>query len=171
MMDDVRDALCKGDWLRPSRCLSPFLKVIPAKSGIQVVQLFVVCILAVAGCSASKPVLYPNDHYKAVGEEQAQRDMEDCQEQAAKAGATPGSGKAAQVAKGTAISGGIGAAAGAVGGAIVGSAGTGAAIGAASGAVWGLLGSLFRSNEPGAAHKGYVLRCLKDKGYDPTGWD
>ena len=135
-------------------------------------DVFLLLSLAVmVGCSGPKPILYPNDHYKTVGEEAAEADIENCRAQAEKAGATPDAGKAGQVAKNTAISGGIGAAAGAVGGAIVGAAGSGSAVGAASGVVWGLLGSLFRSPGPSEAYKGYVMRCLKDKGYDPTGWD
>lgn len=128
-------------------------------------------LVLLMACSGPKPILYPNEHYQSVGEEAVEVDIENCRAQAEKAGATPDSGKAAQVAKNTAISGGIGAAAGAVGGAIVGAAGTGSAVGAASGVVWGLLGSLFRSSGPSEAYKGYVMRCLKDKGYDPTGWD
>jgi len=134
--------------------------------------VFLLLALAVmVGCSGPKPILYPNDHYKSVGEETVEADIENCRAQAEKAGATPASGKGTQVAKDTAISGGIGAAAGAVGGAIVGAAGSGSAVGAASGVVWGLLGSLFRSSGPSEAYKGYVTRCLRDKGYDPTGWD
>jgi len=137
------------------------------------VPVVVLCsmILAAFGCSTPKPVLYPNDHYKLVGEEQAQQDIEDCQKMAKEAGATPAQGKTGQVAKDTAISTGIGAAAGAVGGAIVGSPASGAAIGAATGAIWGFFGSMFRSSGPSEANKGYVLRCLKDKGYDPTGYN
>ena len=134
-------------------------------------NIFLLLSLAVMfGCSGPKPILYPNDHYKIVGEEAAEADIENCRAQAEKAGATAGQGKAGEVAKNTAISTGIGAAAGAVGGAIVGAPGTGAAVGAASGAVWGLFGSFFRSSGPSEAYKGYVMRCLKDKGYDPTGW-
>lgn len=138
---------------------------------LKLVIVHCIALLTFGGCSTPKPILYPNDHYKLVGEEQAQQDIEDCQAKAAQAGATPAQGKTAQVAKDTAISAGIGAAAGAVGGAIVGSPGSGAAIGAASGAVWGIFGSMFRSSGPSEANKGYVLRCLKDKGYDPTGYN
>ena len=140
-------------------------------NNVKLVIMFCSVILTLAGCSTPKPILYPNDHYKLVGEEHAQQDIEECQVEAEKAGATPATGKAKQVAKDTAITTGIGAAAGAVGGAIFGAAGSGAAVGAASGAVWGLLGSAFRTSGPSEAHKGYVLRCLKDKGYDPTGYN
>ena len=135
------------------------------------VIVFFSAMLTLVGCSSPKPILYPNDHYKLVGEEYANHDIEECQAEAEKAGATPDKGKAKEVAKDTAISTGIGAAAGAVGGAIFGAAGSGAAVGAASGAVWGLLGSAFRTSGPSEAYKGYVMRCLKDKGYDPTGYN
>lgn len=167
-----------GMWSANSRCrLAGWAYIAPRTSYLvrcaaNVLRLaLALCILTNAGCATQKPVLYPNDHYKQVGEEQAEKDIEDCQAQAEKAGATPDTGKGKQVAKDTAVSTGIGAAAGAVGGAIVGSAGYGAAIGAASGAVWGLFGSMFRSSGPSEAHKGYVIRCMKDKGYDPTGYN
>jgi hypothetical protein len=132
---------------------------------------FLVCIASIVGCAGPKPILYPNAHYQSVGQERVDEDIAECRELAEKAGATPGKGKAGQVAKNTAISTGIGAAGGAVGGAIVGAAGTGSAIGAASGLVWGLLSSLIRSPQPSQAYTGYVDRCLKEKGYDPTGWE
>jgi len=141
------------------------------RSPLRIAVLGVCILLVCVGCTTPKPVLYPNDHYKKVGEAQAKQDIEDCEAMAEKAGATPASGKSTQVAKDTAISTGIGAAAGAVGGAIVGSPGAGAAVGAASGAVWGFFGSMFRSSGPSEANRGYVLRCLKDKGYDPTGYN
>ena len=131
----------------------------------------VALVLILAGCAGPKPVLYPNAHYKQVGEESAEQDVAACREMAEKAGAEPGEWRAADVAKNTAISGGIGAAAGAVGGAIVGAAGSGSAVGAASGVVWGLLGSLFRTPDPGEAHKRFVDRCLVEKGYEPMGWN
>ena len=61
-------------------------------------------------------------------------------------------------------------AAGAVGGAILGHPGRGAMVGAASGATAGFLRGLFKRSPPGAAFTNYVDRCLRDRGYDPTGW-
>ncbi|MFM8551540.1 MAG: glycine zipper family protein, partial [Nitrospiraceae bacterium] len=111
--------------------------------------ILLILTISLAGCAGPKPVLYPNAHYKQVGSDVAEQDIVACREMAEKAGAEPGDGKASDVAKNTAISGGIGAAAGAVGGAIVGAAGSGSAVGAASGIVWGLLGSWFRTPDPG----------------------
>jgi hypothetical protein len=65
----------------------------------------------------------------------------------------------------------VGAAGGAVGGAIGGGAGIGAAIGAASGAVVGFLSTIFgRRPAPSAAYTNFVDRCLRERGYEPTGW-
>src|ERR687892_90021 len=78
----------------------------------------------------------------------------------------------ALAAAGGALGGGaIGGAAGAAGGAIAGAPGTGAAIGAASGAAAGLVRSLFRSDRPTQAYRNVVDRCLRERGYEPVGWD
>src|SRR5436309_3006240 len=65
----------------------------------------------------------------------------------------------------------VGAAGGAVGGAVVGAAGSGSAIGAASGATMGLLRGLFSSPKPSQAYMHFVDRCLKERGYEPMGWE
>ena len=70
-----------------------------------------------------------------------------------------------------AVGGAIGGATGAVGGAILGRPGTGAALGAATGATAGLMRSLFRRDEPSQAYRGFVDRCLRERGYDPVGWE
>ena len=79
---------------------------------------FLVIALLVAGCAASKPILYPNAHLQQVGEAAADRDIDECREMAKNAGATPSPGKSGQVAGSTAVGGAIGSAAGAVGGAV-----------------------------------------------------
>jgi hypothetical protein len=129
-------------------------------------------VLGLAACSTARPVLYPNVHLQSVGREAADRDIEECERMANEAGADRRSGEAGQVAKGTAVGGGIGAASGAIGGAIAGGAGIGAAVGAASGAVAGLLGSLYSSRSSVTpAYTAFVDRCLREKGYEPTGWN
>lgn len=136
------------------------------------IRLTAVAVLGVlfAAC-APKPILYPNAHYKEVGEDVAERDIEECREMAREAGATPSQGKTEQVAGSTAAGGAIGSAAGAVGGAVVGHPGRGAMVGAASGATAGFLRGLFRRSPPSNTHKRFVQRCLKERGYDPVGWE
>lgn len=132
-----------------------------------------VCLLALFlyACAGPKPILYPNDHLKAVGQDAAKQDIAECREMAEAAGAKPGEGKAGQVAGSTAVGAGVGAAGGAVGGAIYGAAGHGSAIGAASGATIGLLRGLFSRPRPGQGYINFVDRCLKERGYEPVGWE
>jgi hypothetical protein len=120
---------------------------------------------------APRPILYPNQHYKEVGQEAAEQDIEECTQMAKDAGATPSQGKTGQVAGSTAGGGAVGSASGAVGGAVVGHPGRGAMIGAASGATAGFIRGLFRRSPPSQAFKQFVQRCLKERGYDPVGWE
>jgi hypothetical protein len=126
---------------------------------------------SLTACSTARPVLYPNVHLQSVGQAAADRDIEECEAKAKEAGADRQAGGAGEVATGTAVGAGVGAAGGAVGGAISGGAGIGAAIGAASGAVVGLLGAILgRRTAPSPAYTSFVDRCLREKGYEPTGW-
>jgi hypothetical protein len=124
-----------------------------------------------AGCAGPAPVLYPNSHYQAVGQANAERDIANCRRVADRAGAEGGTGQGEAAAGGAVAGGAIGGAAGAAGGAVAGVPGTGAAIGAASGAAAGLVRSLFRSDGPSQAYRNVVDRCLRERGYEPVGWD
>ncbi|WP_447979222.1 glycine zipper family protein [Candidatus Nitrospira bockiana] len=139
--------------------------------GIRWLMWILLPAVAMAGCGGPKPVLYPNAHLERVGKEAAEQDIKDCRQMAEAAGARPGESKAGQVAGSTAVGAGVGAASGAVGGAISGAAGSGSAIGAATGATWGLLSGLFRRPHPGQAYINFVNRCLREKGYEPVGWE
>jgi hypothetical protein len=161
---------------RPSR--SPGTARPPAATATMrraMVQVFAL-LLAVwlISCSGPKPILYPNDHYKSVGQNTAKHDIEECRTMAKDLGTSPGAGKAGTVAGQTAVGAGMGAASGAVGGAVVGAAGSGSAIGAASGAVAGLLSGLFSlfssSGGPDPTYANIVNRCLTERGYEVAGW-
>ena len=132
---------------------------------------FLIIMLLVAGCAAPKPILYPNAHLQQVGKEVADRDIDECRVMAKDAGAIASQGKSGQVAGSTAAGGAIGSAAGAVGGAVVGHPGRGAMVGAASGATAGFLRGLFRRAPPSNTYKQFVQRCLKERGFDPVGWE
>jgi hypothetical protein len=127
--------------------------------------------LVLSACSGPNPILYPNAHYQQVGKLGAEQDIEECSSMAKQAGTKPSQSQTGQAAAGTVGGGAIGSAAGAVGGAVVGRPGRGAMIGAASGATGGFLRSLFRKSQPSDAHKQFVTRCLKERGYDPVGWE
>lgn len=123
------------------------------------------------GCAGPKPVLYPNAHLLEVGEDLADEDVAACEALAEDYVSKSNAGE--KVAGRTVVGGAIGAAGGAVGGAIAGNVGIGAAIGAAVGATQGFLQGLFGASrsEPSPAYENFVNRCLKERGYEPMGWD
>lgn len=141
--------LSNRSWLRP--CVAVFLVGI-----------------AGFGCASKRPVLYPNAHYTAVGNRQAEDDVDDCLSLASAHGLKPNSG--GQVAGGTVQGAAVGAATGAAVGAVVVSAGRGAAAGSAGGAAGGLVRSMFRVERPDQVTRNFVNRCLQDRGYEPIGW-
>ncbi|MGB0910630.1 MAG: glycine zipper family protein [Nitrospirales bacterium] len=128
-------------------------------------------VLFLSGCSGSTPVLYPNDLLQAVGEEQMEQDLEVCEELAEQYIETENAG--GKVAGQTVTGGAIGAATGAVGGAITGNLGLGTAIGAAAGATQGLLRGIFTSggDDSSPVYRKFIDRCLREKGYEPIGWN
>ncbi len=152
--------------------ITPFLRE-PRARVLRPMALVLLAMGTLAGCaSGPKPVLYPNERLKAVGQAQADQDIAECREMAANAGASEGSGKARQAAGNTAAGGALGGATGAVGGAILGAPGTGAAVGAATGATAGLLRSMFSGGGgPSPAYRNFVDQCLRERGYDPVGWE
>jgi outer membrane lipoprotein SlyB len=133
--------------------------------------LALVMALTVEGCASTRPVLYPNEHFTAVGAEAAERDIASCMTLAESAGADAAGSDAGQAAARTAGGAAIGAATGAIGGAVGGAAGTGAAIGAATGATAGLLHWIFSKPKRSTAFENFVNRCLQERGYQPVGWD
>lgn len=128
--------------------------------------LGILMILMLAGC-ASGPVLYPNAHLTNVGQEQAQRDITDCGQQA---DVYIKSDAAQAIAKDTLISGAGGAVIGGAMGAVTGSFGRGVGVGAAGGAAVGLVTGVIKASQPSPLYKSFVNRCLSEKGYEPIGW-
>lgn len=132
-------------------------------------SLLVLAVILIAPCCASHgPVLYPNEHLKMVGEDQAKRDMADCDRLAA-AYVKSEAGKT--LAKNTAVGGAAGTVVGGAAGAVTGHLGKGASVGAAAGAAAGLVGGVSKTSEPSPTHKRFVEKCLRDRGYEPLGWE
>lgn len=129
----------------------------------------------VFGCASQRPVLYPNAQLKRAGAS-AEKDIDECMRQADNYVRSGGDGgqalENAGVSAGTGAA--IGAAGGAAGGSIVGHAARGAAAGAAGGAAAGAtraaVQEMFRKRAPSPVYRNFVNRCLRDKGYDPIGW-
>ncbi|MGZ3578234.1 MAG: cell envelope biogenesis protein OmpA [Syntrophales bacterium] len=130
--------------------------------------LFLIVVLTASGCASHGPVLYPNEHLKIVGKDQARKDIADCDRLAAEyvkseAGKT--------VAKNTAVGGAAGTVVGGAAGAAAGNLGKGASVGAAAGAAAGLVRGVSKASEPSPIHKRFVEKCLRDRGYEPLGWE
>ena len=125
-------------------------------------------LLGVAGCATQRHVLYPNAKYNQAGTEAAQRDIDDCIRMAESHGVTHSSGE--KVARRGAEGAVIGGAAGAGAGAVRGNVGERAAAGAAAGAAGAAAHGAIHSGEPGQVYKGFVQRCLREKGYEVIGW-
>lgn len=129
-------------------------------------KLSIILILSIisAGC-ASKPILYPNRKYQAVGKDMAKKDINLCM---AKADRFLESSKGKAILK----SAGRGSVFGAVVGGITGlftgdvteALAGGAAIGAAGGAT-------AEAITPDRLKQSFVTRCLQKKGYEVVGWD
>jgi len=120
-----------------------------------------------AGCASHGPVLYPNAHLKTVGDEQAQRDIAVCRQMAdSYIQSNPGG----DVVKSTALGGAGGAIVGAAVGAVTGNFWQTAGEWAAGGAAGGLFYGIVRGSQPSPAHMGFVDRCLRERGYEPLGW-
>jgi hypothetical protein len=114
-------------------------------------------------------VLYPNAKYKEVGQAQANADIDACMEMAKTHGVKDKSGEkaVADTAKSAAVGAAAGAATAAVWGSNVGrSAGAWAAGAAAATAVYKVAGS----GEHDPVFRGFVDQCLREKGYQPAGW-
>lgn len=125
-------------------------------------------LLVLSGCATQRPVLYPNAKYNQVGPEVAQRDVDDCIRFAEQSGVSHSAG--GKVARSGAEGAAVGGAAGAGAGAVRGNVGQGAAVGAAAGAAAGATRGAIHSGEPGSVYRGFVQRCLRERGYDVIGW-
>ncbi len=127
--------------------------------------------VALGGCAGQpkQPVLYPNNHLQAVGEQTAQQDIAACIEfaRASNVNEKKDAEVGRKAAGGAAVGGASAAAWGLVRGGDVGNrALAGAAAGASAGAVHGGL----QSTETSPLFMNFVNKCLSDKGYSVIGW-
>jgi uncharacterized protein YcfJ len=125
-------------------------------------------MLVLIGCATQRPVLYPNAKYKQAGSAAAQRAIDECIELAEQSGISHDAGS--KVARSGAAGAIVGGAVGAGVGAVRGNIGERAAAGAAGGAAGGAASGAIRSGDPGSVYKGFVQRCLRERGYEVIGW-
>lgn len=127
--------------------------------------IFVIITLALTGCSSHiEPTLYPNDHLLKVGPEQADRDIQECNDLADRY--VKNASEFDRLARDSLTAGAIGAGTGALGGVIIGeNVGRSVAAGAAVGAIIPLLQHIFESQQPSPTRARFVEYCLSTKGY------
>ncbi len=119
--------------------------------------------LALGAC-ASKPKVYPNQHYKSVGKEQAQKDVDEC---IAEADKFLDSDQGRQLARGAGGGALVGAAIGGALGIFGGGIGQGALMG---GTVGGAAGGASAALTPDQVKHNFVNHCLAERGYQVIGW-
>src|SRR5262245_13490017 len=124
---------------------------------------------ALLACASARPVLAPNAQLRRAGRSVAERDIDQCLALARQYGVKQrGAGQedlAREVVEDAASTAAGGAAAGAISGEI-----SPGRAGAAAGAFAGtrtLVRGIFRSNRPSDAYRGFVDRCLSERGYEP----
>ncbi|EQC43079.1 hypothetical protein M899_0369 [Bacteriovorax sp. BSW11_IV] len=126
--------------------------------------LLLMTLFHLSGCS-SKPVLYPNARYKAMGKESANQQIENCMKEGDDFMESPKAKKILGTAsKGAAVGGAVGVVSGIIRGDWLEGLLSGAAIGGAAGAASGAVA-------PDRLKQAYVNRCLREKGLDVIGWD
>ena len=124
-------------------------------------------VLLLSACSHPRPVVYPDERYKAGGEEAAKADADLCLKEAkAYLKANP----AKRVAKRTGVGAMFGAAMGAVFGAFTGNYRRAISEGAAVGAAGGLLHGAYEAGSPDEIQRAYTQRCMAEKGWSVIGW-
>ncbi len=132
--------------------------------------LIVGLLLTLAACSSGpqRPVLYPDAHYDAVGQGQANGDIEQCMEKARAAGVAEN--RDGEIGKRTGRGAAVGGVSAGAWGLVRGNAGERALAGAAAGAAAGATTGAFAATETSPLFRRFVERCLRDEGYDVIGW-
>lgn len=126
--------------------------------------------ITVTACASSKrPVLYPNSHLQAVGQAQAQRDIDYCMQLASTSGVSRH--KDGEIAKKTVTGSAMGAAGAGTAALILGHDADHVLAGAAGGAAAGMVKGGIDSTDMNPTFQRFVAHCLHDKGYDVIGWE
>lgn len=132
-----------------------------------------VLLINLMGCSGPQPTLRSNKQLHMYGRQVAQQEIDSCQRRAERSGLQHGTNQSTNAATGAVLGLTLGGAVGASAGAWGGLAGVaiGAAAGSAIGFTVGILGGTFKPLEPEPPYAEAVTKCLKEKGYEVSGWE
>jgi hypothetical protein len=141
------------------------------QSGQRLIGL--ILLLTVTACTGPQPILRSNKQLHMHGKQVAQQEIDACRRKVEGTGLQPGDHRSVNVSTGAVLGltlgGAMGASAGVVGGL------PGIAIGAVAGSGLGLIlgaaGGRFKPLEPESSYADAVTGCLKEKGYEVTGWE
>lgn len=137
----------------------------------RVLLVAVLAVSLVAGCSTTRPVVYPNKHARAAGTEQLERDVDLCRK---RADDEVGFGdRRQQLLRNVGLATIVGGAAGLAWGIAYGGASEGLKRGGAGAAAAGVgvfVKNLVKLDQPDEVHEKFVEKCLKKKGYEVLGW-
>lgn len=132
-----------------------------------------ILLISLIACTGPQPALRSNKQLHLYGRQVAQQEVDSCRQRAEQSGLRHGTNQSTNAATGAVLGltlgGAVGASAGVVGG-LPGIA-IGAAAGSAIGFTVGLLGGMFKPLEPDAPYADAVTKCLKEKGYEVSGWE
>lgn len=135
----------------------------------------VMCALLISliACTGPQPILRSNKQLHMYGRQVAQQEISACQRRAEQSGLQHGTTQSSNAATGAVLGLTLGGAVGASAGAWGGLAGVaiGAAAGSAIGFTVGILGGTFKPLEPEPPYAEAVTKCLKEKGYEVSGWE
>jgi len=143
---------------------SQILRVVALSPGVALLALSVGCSTA-----AKRPVFYPNNHIKQVGQAQARRDTNACMALADKYEVSrTKDGEVATRSVEGALLGGVSAGAWGI---VRGDAAERAAAGALAGGSAAAVKGGIESTRISPTFQRFVQRCLREKGYDLIGWE
>jgi len=133
----------------------------------------IVLLLTLVACSGPQPILRSNKHLHVSGKQVAQQEIDSCQKKVEGTGLRPGVHQSANAGSGAVLGLLLGGAMGASAGVIGGLPGMtiGAAAGSGLGLLVGVLGGTFKPLEPDPPYADAVTSCLKEKGYEVSGWE
>ncbi len=136
-------------------------------------SVLAVTVLSLIGCASYRPIVDQNAHYRAVGPDQANRDIDKCLSDADAYLKQYKTQREENAAKREAGMGAIlGGAIGLLSGGDLHSTLGGAAVGGVAGGVMGAGGVAAQDKmTPDRVKQQYVVNCLGRKGYDVIGWE
>lgn len=138
----------------------------------QALGLVLVLVTTLSACAGPEPILASNKRVLLYGREKAAEEIDACRGSASRAGLRHGNYGSGNAATGATLGVIAGAAVGASTGLVGGPTGVaiGAGAGAAIGGALGLLGGAYKPVEPDPQFMAFMERCLREKGYEVSGW-